>query len=334
MNEADYHDKAIRYLSGKMSKEDQQEFEKFMEGDPLRMDEINTLKKIWSKSAVYDEPAPPTDLDAQWQQFSHKAFNSGGRVRAMHAWYRSWQAVAAIAILLLGAIFLLRPTAGSDTLMEIASSQKVQEVQLPDGSRAWVNANSELKYDQRFAERIVHLTGEAYFEVTHLDSDAPFTVVTTQTTTTVLGTSFNVRAYAAESDVEVEVFEGSVAFVSRAEKEQRQLLTKGLKASFQVGKGVMSEISSTNINTLAWKTGDLSFDDEALGKILYDLERIFGVKFEVEHKAVLLCTFNSDFPEAKLEEVLDELAFVLDLEINKISEAQWQISGKGCALEQ
>lgn len=73
---------------------------------------------------------------------------------------------------------------------------------LSDGTRVWLNTESQLRYPVQFTgeRRTVYLVGEAYFDV-HPDASHPFTVISGPAEVTVLGTSFNLRAYPEEDIV-------------------------------------------------------------------------------------------------------------------------------------
>ncbi|MEJ7664792.1 MAG: FecR domain-containing protein [Hymenobacter sp.] len=74
-----------------------------------------------------------------------------------------------------------------------------------------------LRYPARFsgAERVVQLRGEAFFQVFH-DAGHPFRVLTDQLETTVLGTSFRVRAGTGGVATTVQVRTGRVRVQARA----------------------------------------------------------------------------------------------------------------------
>src|SRR5690606_20985095 len=90
------------------------------------------------------------------------------------------------------------------------------QVTLPDGSRVWLNAASALTYPSRFEgnERVVELVGEAYFEVNRRKVDEstfqPFKVISKGQSVEVLGTQFNISAYADEKETRTTLVEGSV----------------------------------------------------------------------------------------------------------------------------
>ena len=338
MNEESYYDEAIRYLAEDMSKEERAEFEQFLEGDPLRNEELEVLRKLWKNTSVYDSDAPSTDVDVQWQRFSDEAFSNGGKVIGISPWWKRLSRIAAIILLAATTVFtwrlVQRPVAQQSHEMLVSVDEGQKMVLLPDGSKVWLNENSEIRYDSHFEQRIVSLVGEGYFEVQHLESDAPFQVIAGKAQTTVLGTAFNIRAYPTEENVSVDVLEGKVAFQELSAIE-KVILEKGQGAAYMNLDRSIKHKASTHFNAVAWKTGDLKFEDAELSQILRDLQRVYGAEFEVRDQVVLDCTFKSDFTDEKLEDVLDEIKFALKLTIDKHpANGIWIISGSGCAVEQ
>ena len=122
-----------------------------------------------------------------------------------------WAAAAVIA-LAVGFWFTSQPAMGDTKLLVASTKYKAQKtVTLADGTKVWLNGNSELTYPATFEadHRTVQLTGEAFFDVTK-NPTKPFIITTNKAKVTVLGTSFNVRAITAESATEVVVKTGKV----------------------------------------------------------------------------------------------------------------------------
>ncbi|MBK8878171.1 MAG: FecR domain-containing protein [Haliscomenobacter sp.] len=127
---------------------------------------------------------------------------------------RWWAAAASIAFLLLAAWWQISRQRTSmeekDWIAIQTASGERQEVALPDGSTVWLNENTTLTYARNFLKRReVKLQGEAFFSVARLEK-LPFTIFSKNLETTVLGTTFNVRAYPGEQQVEVSVNTGKV----------------------------------------------------------------------------------------------------------------------------
>jgi transmembrane sensor len=153
---------------------------------------------------------------------------------------------------------------------------------LPDGSRVWLNAASNLKYPTVFngADRTVELTGEAYFEIAH-HPGKPFRVQTNQQVVEVLGTHFNINSYPEETSTKTTLLQGSVKVSVRQSSlssvlrpgEQSSLSDNGLK----VDKADISE-------AIAWKEGLFRFNGERIESIMRQLSRWYNIEVNYEGK--------------------------------------------------
>ncbi|TDQ11493.1 FecR family protein [Pedobacter metabolipauper] len=154
---------------------------------------------------------------------------------------------------------------------------------LQDGSKVWLNAASSITYPVEFngKERRVKIQGEAYFEIAK-NAAKPFIVEANGTEVKVLGTHFNVSAYADDSFIKTTLVEGSVN-VSKGEKHallkpnQQALITK-----------TSDHIAVTNVDVeeaLAWKNGYFIFNGEDIRSVMKSVSRWYDV--EVEFKGAL-----------------------------------------------
>lgn len=151
------------------------------------------------------------------------------------------------------------------------------EIQLPDGSMVWVNANSKLYFPNRFStdERFVKVEGEAFFKV-QKDKRRPFRVQTGELNISVLGTSFNVRAYHPKH-ISTTLVEGSVQL---AYHDQHVIMTPGERA-FIDEKNKITLQSIDIEGATAWKEGYFYFKDESIGKILQDISNWYDLKVSI-----------------------------------------------------
>lgn len=148
---------------------------------------------------------------------------------------------------------------------------------LSDGTRVWLNAASSLHFPTAFAgkERVVEITGEAYFEVSHNPSH-PFIVRKGTTEVKVLGTHFNINAYGDEPSLKVTLLNGSVA-VSRG--SESQLLIPGQQAVIQERPAKIGVISDIDVDhVISWKNGLFDFDDDALPVVMRQLSRWYDAE--------------------------------------------------------
>lgn len=158
-------------------------------------------------------------------------------------------------------------------------------IQLADGTKVWLNADSKLKYPVTFqgeSSRVVELEGEAYFDVAKSErnnKNVPFVVKSKGQTLEVLGTEFNLNTF--RNKVTTTLIEGSV-------KVSMDSMTPGqfhiLKPNDQlIYDDQLKKIKITQIDTYyvtAWRTGDFAFDNVPLEDVMEDIARWYGVDVE------------------------------------------------------
>ncbi|WP_303179208.1 FecR family protein [uncultured Butyricimonas sp.] len=143
---------------------------------------------------------------------------------------------------------------------------------LDDGTRVWINSESELRYPVAFRDSVrkVYLKGEAYFEVKR-DEKHPFVVETSELCTRVLGTEFNVQSY-ERREVNITLVEGRVA-VNKNGNGAGVILKPGENASYN-GDSLYVE-SVDVLKYVSWKEGFFYYNNVRLEDILSELGRWF-----------------------------------------------------------
>ena len=189
------------------------------------------------------------------------------------------------------------------------------QVELPDGSQVWLNSDSRLHFPTVFtgAERIIDLSGEAYFEVAK-NKKMPFVVKVNGSEIRVFGTHFNVNGYADEALTKTTLLEGSVQ-VSKG--ESRAMLIPGQQAQVNVqGENVQVSIADTE-EAIAWKNGYFQFNKSDISSVMKQLSRWYDLEVR----------FQGQKPEAHFR---GKISRSLQLsEMMKVIEA----SGVRCKLE-
>ncbi|SMO42191.1 FecR family protein [Saccharicrinis carchari] len=148
-------------------------------------------------------------------------------------------------------------------------------VQLSDGTKVWLNAESSLKFKSKFVgkQRVVELQGEAYFEVAK-DPEMPFVVKTAHTFVKVLGTKFNLKAYADEDYTYTTLNEGKVSLIM---DDNQKVISPNEQVVFnKINKEYTTKTVDASIYS-AWTEGRLLFKDERLEDILNTLSRWYGL---------------------------------------------------------
>jgi transmembrane sensor len=152
---------------------------------------------------------------------------------------------------------------------------------LPDGSRVWLNNASTLRYPVSFSgpNRSVELTGEAYFEIAK-DASHPFRVLVHKGdgdaggSIEVMGTSFNIMAYADEPAERTTLVDGSIKFT----RAGNNALLKPSQQSVLDAQGALHVIPQVNVQEVtAWKNGYFHFDHANLETTMRQLARWYDV---------------------------------------------------------
>ncbi|MDY5534786.1 MAG: DUF4974 domain-containing protein [Butyricimonas virosa] len=175
---------------------------------------------------------------------------------------------------------------------------------LSDGTKVFLNADSELKYPVEFSDgkRIVDLKGEAYFEV-HKDSLRPFIVRMNGAEVTVLGTSFNVNTYGDDGQIYTTLVNGSVRVASMKNK-QEEILKPGMQSVMNVQSGLLTVRKVDVEPYVAWREGRFVFRAMTLDLIMRQLQRWYD--FEVFYQ-------NSELKDYEFRGVIKR-----DMDLDKV----------------
>ena len=197
------------------------------------------------------------------------------------------------------------------------------KVNLPDGTTVWMNAASSLKFPVQFngRQRKVNLKGEAYFEVAKVTTKElikgkqvttrlPFIVETEKQDVQVLGTHFNVNAYAEEAITKTTLLEGavSVSLVSTPKNlnPETYYLQPGQQANLN---GNSIKVMAADIEeAMAWKNGLFMFNGQDLEGIMKQVERWYDVDVVFSDNSLKTQTFKGTISRfKKISQLLEVL---------------------------
>lgn len=318
-----------KLLSKNASSSEEQNLEEWRK-DSTNEEFYTSSQKVWGLLDQAENSPKKVNVDKAWATFENKlqdrqTAKPKTKTRVLSSWM---QRIAVAAVLTIGVFGYWWTQSNSN--QEIAyntQNGETLEVQLPDGSKVILNENSQLAYSQKFTPRTIELTGEAFFEVSK--SGETFTVNTENSKVTVLGTSFNVRAYANETAAEVAVLTGKVAVdLNNNSAKKGVLLVAGEKVILDNKHQELTKLTANTENSVSWQTQKLNFANTTIADVINNLEHHFDVDIQAANN-ILNCHFTGKFTQPKLEEVLQTIAFSLDLQVNKKS-GIIQLSGKGC----
>ncbi|MEM1134962.1 MAG: FecR domain-containing protein [Bacteroidota bacterium] len=269
---------------------------------------FNRFKAIWIALA---QPTEEIAIDLHKAKATFWQNTSQQRVKKFVIHRRQWYSIAASIILLIvsGLLFF---KFWYDPEITLVSTDSMIEATLPDGSDVWLYKNSKLTYQQSFNSdhRQLKLEGLAFFEVSE-NKNKPFTISCTDGTVTVVGTSFEVKSYQEDSTAEVSVTTGKVA-VDFGKKSNTILLQKSDKVIYNRNLDKINKIA-TSMNELAWKNGNIIFDKTIAHEAFEVLSEYFHKNFIITNGNN--CKLTTRFKNPSLEEVIEEMAFLLDAKI-------------------
>ncbi|MCC9167911.1 FecR family protein [Pontibacter harenae] len=201
-----------------------------------------------------------------------------------------------------------------------------KKLELPDGSVAYLNSNSQLLVYRDFSqERRVELTGEAFFDIKKNKGQA-FVVETEGLITKVLGTSFSVSSHQVELE-KVSVKTGKVR-VEEKSQGTSVFLAPNQQGVFHKGELTKAEIKHPE-SVFGWTEGKLIFDKTPLQEIAPKLEAWYGVQVTVSVESDAPCQLTGTYTNLSLEELMELIRFSVNIDY-KIDGKKLIIRAKGC----
>ncbi len=325
-----------RYLSGELSDKDREVLFGLVNSSEERRMYFEEMQQLWELSTEEVE-TPPVNVDIAWEKVSGRLEmipkSNKPEKKARFFKIGPLLRIAALFAGIIIAFLIYRNQADQPPLMAFyeTSDDEKREIQLPDGSTVWLNENSKLSYKKDFEPRMVNLDGEGFFDVKHLDAAHPFEILSGDTKTRVLGTSFNVRAYPVENQIEVTVKTGKVLVENqKIQKTEKQItLTAGESGVYQKQENQFVKPKEIISNANAWKTRQLEFKDASIAEVVEVMERYFDIEIITENEAILNCPLTGAYKDPDIDQLIEVLKFSLDIDI-KQNENKLIFSGEGC----
>ncbi len=235
-------------------------------------------------------------------------------------WKRPAVAAAIVGILLLSGWLIRYQSSG---FMDVTAWKKISNpskgikyIRLEDGTQVWLNAHSVLSYEKGYANkgrREIALEGEAFFDVAP-DPVRPFAVNTRQLRTTVLGTSFNIRAWPSSAQTQIALVSGKVRITSSLTTDSTVLLPgevmnydSGSRRSLVLAQAVREDM-------VEWVKGKIVLDNTPLPEILHQLEHIYNVSILFDADRLGVIRLSGQFRRDNIGDVLKNVLFPLDLD--------------------
>lgn len=329
-----------KYIHNECSREELQEFWHLM--SELSENDVvsDEIKRYWDTRIEDEWNDDDINSNKAYDKVLQRAEENDMGARILPFYQRKWPRNLAIAASVLAAFvllfFLYREKSAEKQLAKVTThsrgSHPHQVINLPDGTKVTLNGDSRLEYPPVFNAQVreVSLIGEAFFDVA-TDSQKPFLVHTGSIVTTVLGTSFNIKAFPEEEDIAVTVISGKVQVMENKKvlgvlAKDDQIVVNTVSHSVQQVKAQVSEV-------MQWKREDLVFEDISWERAAIIIANRYGVSIKFEQEAMRNCRFSGTFlSDNDLEQVLDVICTLTGATWSKEDDGKVvNIKGAGCS---
>lgn len=274
-----------KYIAGNATEAEKQRITQWIQESPENMREYMAQRKLHDVALWRTEPV------VEEKRVEKK--RSSLRVICMEA----AKIAAVLAIVLLGARYWTgNPEAQEDEALQsiyVPAGQRA-ELMLADGTKVWLNSRSTLTFPGSFKGDIrnVRLDGEGYFAVAK-NAEQPFIVETHKCSVKVLGTEFNVMAYATDSVWEASLLKGAVEILAPGSTQAGMKLEPNTMASLKGNKLVKGHIRESDY--FLWREGLLCFNNISVKSMIEKLQLYYGVDIVVNNKKILKNQYTGKF---------------------------------------
>ncbi|WP_316823669.1 FecR family protein [Pedobacter miscanthi] len=307
-----------KQLAGEISPEESVELKSILADEPALKKEHDVLQAYFEAETVEDENIDPVFERVKAQI---KIREQPVLIVSKNKSYNIWFKIAAVVAITLAAVLVYNRRMIFSTQPDLINAQtkatEVKTIILADGSKVKINSGSSLKYPAQFKTdtRDVYLSGEAFFEV-QKDASHPFIVHTAQLAVKVLGTEFDVKAYANDTFTETTLIRGKVSVSLKNNNDQTFILKPNDKFTLSNGKGSISQLTLFNgsggdkVIETAWLNHEMIFKNNRFDEVAKLFERWYGVKVNFKQSALKAVEFTANFEKESLTEALNVLKLI------------------------
>lgn len=248
--------------------------------------------------------------------------------RAIHpnaskkSWYNSnWLKIACSLPILFGLTFFMlnsryQNRSATEVSWQVFSAAKgqVRKISLPDGTSVWLNAGTKIRLSSDFGasgyRKLLLDYGEAFFQVKR-DTLRPFSITTGNLTTTVLGTSFNIRSYPELQSYKVAVVTGKVR-VDDHQGDKIIALSSGLVKNQVLTYSHLTKkasvVSGNADHLIQWTSNrSLFFDHMTLAQIAAELSRQYDMEVKISGSVNSSQTYSMELRHLDIQTVLRQI---------------------------
>ncbi len=237
-----------------------------------------------------------------------------------------WQAAAAIILMVSAGLLFFYKTQHGYREQQIAyrtitvPAGETKNIKLADGSEIYLNSGAVFNYPAAFADtarQVRLLKGEAFFSVAK-DADRPFRISSGKITTTVLGTSFNIRTLKRSGLYQIKVMTGKVRVSAGGSELATLTKNAGLEANLINGKK-LALIKHSESNP-SWMSGSVELESASFQELSDVMELYYGIQLQSDDEHVLQGSYSLSFNRK------DKADTVLEI-ISSIKRMQYERKG-------
>lgn len=315
----------VRYLSNEATPAEQEQLFDWVSQNPENKKVFDDYVSLWS---VRQNASRQFNVQSGLSRLNDRINDFEKQEQRKNAFWNVWNMAAAILLLVVSGFTLYFNGIAAfedhaqSLLSETSATDQLSVVTLSDGSVITLNKQATLKYPATFdaKTREVYLSGEAFFQVAK-DSSKPFVIHANGITTTVLGTSFNVKASA--DSVTVSVATGKVRV---SDGRQTQLVMPYERVLYSDATFTKS---SSDLSELNWNSRVLEFNDITLGQAAELISQFYEIQVTFQHEKLKNCVITGKFKNQRLETVLQAIEFSTDVH-SEVKNNSVLLFGKGC----
>lgn len=301
----------IKFLLGESSEGENKQIETWLAADAKNQKYLQEMQLIWDTSKSLGS-LNLGDENIAWENFKAKADERKAAQTKYNSFY--WLKIAASLVLISTCSWLGYHYFKTPEMMTIQTAATIDTVVLPDGSEVKLNKYSVLNYPERFKgdKREIYLSkGEAFFTVTP-DDEKPFIIQTEDIKIRVVGTSFNVKCGADETEVIV-----ATGKVKVTQKNEEINLKPGEKvtAYHQNMKLQKQPVADQLYNYYFTKT--FVANGTPLWRMVEVLNEAYGVTIVIQNDSLKKLQLTSTFKNESLDQILRVLQETFNLKISK-----------------
>ena len=299
-------------------------WEEWLVANPAIRPEVEKARRMIYALRFKENSVPAKLVDQEWKKLEsaisivdqHQEYEIEHPSKRSFSFLRLMTAASVIAIIGFVSQHFFFPSSIKIAVVPVekkTSNGQQLSIKLPDGTLVTLNAGSMLSYPKQFEDtlREVRLIGEAFFDVTR-NGKAPFIIHTGEVTTKVLGTSFNVRAYPENKEVQVAVVEGKVKVrMSSGLDKNGVCLVKSEMVTVQKEHGKLIVSDYDEKDQIGWKDGILYFEKSDFTSTVRKLERWYGVKIHMSEARKMdpSWRFSGKFKNKSLDYILGVMSY-------------------------